>query len=400
MYDLRLTAEQLEFRDTIRDFVTQEIKPVAIKSERLEPFERPLLVDLLDTASQMGLRSMALSEEKGGAGVDSLTSCIVTEELAAGDVDLAAVLAETSCLSHLLFDRLMTPAQREHFLPAFVADDSYHLARAIREPATDTRLGIDYHRKTRTANAVATKATRADAGFVINGTKVAVANAPVAKLFVVQVLLDGAGKTGWLLIPRDTAGLSVRETPGVKRGYHGTGGDVTFANCRVPADNLIGVTEADALLGDADGKLHDLAIALGIGRAAYEAAVEYAGLRVQGGRNIIEHQGIGSRLADVAIGLEVARGAVWRAAFAADHPEAVADRSLPNLPLSAIARVFTTATVYRGAKDSAEIFGAMGVMRDMPLHKYIHDAFISLHAGNGNTDGKLHVAEALAGFRR
>lgn len=400
MYDLRLTAEQLEFRDTIRDFVTQEIKPVAIKSERLELFERPLLFDLLDTASQMGLRSMALSEENGGAGADSLTSCIVTEELAAGDVDLAAVLAETSWLSRLLFDRLLTPAQLERFLPAFQADDRYHLARAAREAATDTRLGIDYHRGTSTANAVATKATPANGNLVVDGIKVAVVNAPLAKLFVVQVVLEGGAKTGWLLIPRETAGLIVRETPGVKRGYHGAGGDVTFADCRVPADNLITAAEADALLSDTDGKLHDLAIALGIGRAAYEAAVEYAGLRVQGGRKIIEHQGIGTKLADVAIGLEVARGTVWRAAFAADHPEAVADRSLPNLPLDTIARVFTTATVYRGAKDSAEVFGAMGVMRDMPLHKYIHDAFISLHAGNGNTDGKLHVAEALAGFRR
>ena len=71
MYNLHLSAEQLEFRDMIRDFVAQEVKPVAIKSERLEPFEQPLLASLLDKASQMGLRTMALSEDNGGAGADA-----------------------------------------------------------------------------------------------------------------------------------------------------------------------------------------------------------------------------------------------------------------------------------------------------------------------------------------
>ena len=77
------------------------------------------------------------------------------------------------------------------------------------------------------------------------------------------------------------------------------------------------------------------AVNLGIGRAAYEAALDYAQLRVQGGRAIVEHQAIGSKLADVAIRLEVARNAIWQAAWASDHPAAQADRSLPDLPLTA-----------------------------------------------------------------
>jgi len=92
MYDLHLTPEQLEFRDTVRDFVEAEIKPAALNPDRLQPFEKPLLTNLLDKAAQMGLRTLALSEEAGGAGADGLTSCIVMEELGAGDVDLAAVL--------------------------------------------------------------------------------------------------------------------------------------------------------------------------------------------------------------------------------------------------------------------------------------------------------------------
>jgi alkylation response protein AidB-like acyl-CoA dehydrogenase len=123
-------------------------------------------------------------------------------------------------------------------------------------------------------------------------------------------------------------------------------------------------------------------------------------LRVQGGHRLIEHQAIGTKLADIAMRLDMARNTIWRAAWASDHPEAFADRSLPDLPLTAIAQVFTSETIHRVTKDAAECFGAMGVMRDMPLQKYIHDARICLHSGDGNADLRLQIAEGLANYRR
>jgi alkylation response protein AidB-like acyl-CoA dehydrogenase len=404
MYNLHLSAEQLEFRDTVRDFVAQEIKPVALKPERLEPFERPLLTEILDKASQMGLRTMALSEDNGGAGADNLTGALVTEELAVGDVDVAAVLAETSTLSHILFDRLMTPAQRAPLLPQFLADDRYHLAFAGREPSSDTRFGVNY-RGAATPMPAATKAVRAANGdWIVNGSKDCVGNAPVAKLFAVQVTSDAAGRQDILLVPHDAPGLSVRAQDQFKLRCHGVGGELAFKDCRVPADNLLSTDAGQAATLFKEfvegGSPQEQALNLGIGRAAYEAALEYAQLRVQGGRLIIEHQAIGTKLAEIAISLEVARNAVWQAAYASDHPDAVADRSLPDLPLQLIAKVFTSGVVYRAAKDAAEVFGAMGVMRDMPLQKYVHDALVCLHSGDGNGDAKLRIAEALAGFRR
>ena len=115
MYNLHLSAEQLEFRDTVRGFVEDEVKPVALKADRLDARDRTLPMDVLDKASQMGLRTLALPEELGGVGADALTCCLVTEELAAGDADVAAVLAETSALAGALF-AAMTTAQRERFL--------------------------------------------------------------------------------------------------------------------------------------------------------------------------------------------------------------------------------------------------------------------------------------------
>ena len=366
MYSLHLSAEQIEFRDMIRDFVAQEVKPVAIKPERLEPLEQPLLTDLLEKASSMGLRTMALSEE-------------------------------TSALSHILFDKLMSPAQRERLLPAFASDDRFHLAYADREPETDTRIGVAYHQK-RAEGRIATKATRASNGdWVLNGTKSGVPNAPVAKLFIVsaEAAFDGKSCPHLFTVPAGVPSLTVRAMPQAKRAFHGIGGAVTLSDCHVPADNLI---KGDAALLDTV-RLHDMAINLGIGRAAYEAALEYSGIRVQGGKCIIEHQATATRLADIVISLDVARNTVWRAAYASDHPDAVSDRSLPDLPLAAMARVFTSTAVYRAAKDAAELFGAMGVMRDMPLQKYIHDAFICLRSGDGNADAKLRIAETLAGIR-
>src|SRR5262245_19164160 len=396
MYNLQLTPEQLEIRDTVRDFVTREVKPLALKPARLEASERPLLVDALEAASQMGLRTLALSEALGGAGADDLTCCIVTEEIAAGDPDVAAVLAETSALARELFDERMTVAQRERFLPDFLADDRYHLARAEHEPERDDTLGIDYHRPRPAGASFNTTAVRSGNVFTVNGVKDCVGNAPVARLLLIELSLGG-DETGTLLVPRDTPGLTVTATSAREHWCHGACGEVTLRDCRVDADNLL----APAPAADAGrGSPLAQALNLGIGRAAYEAALDYAQLRVQGGRRLIEHQAIGGKLAEVLIALEVARAAIWQAAFASDHPGAIADRSLGDLPLTTIAQVFSSEAIYRATKDAAECFGAMGVMRDMPLQKYVHDALICLHSGAGNREAKLRIAEALAGYRR
>ena len=169
----------------------------------------------------------------------------------------------------------------------------------------------------------------------------------------------------------------------------------------MPAANLLG-PEGRSPLAAAEGHriAQFAALNLGIGRAAYEAALDYAQLRVQGGRRIIEHQAIGTKLADIAIRLEVARNAIWKAAWAQDHPDALADRSLADLPLATIAQVFTAEAVLAAAKDAAECFGAMGVMRDMPLQKYVQDARICLHSGHGPREARLRIAEALARYQR
>ena len=391
MYNLHLSAEQLEFRDTVRGFVEDEVKPVTLKADRLDLGDRTLPEAVLDKASQIGLRTLALPEELGGAGADNLTSCIVTEELAAGDADLAAVLTETSSLARVLFGT-MTPQQRDRYLPAFLADDRFHLARGCREPGDDSALGVNYHRPAITMR-LTTIAKRDGDHWIVNGAKDFVANAPIAKLIAVEAETD-AGPALFLMTP-GAPGLTVTEQ-GEPRWHHGVCGRLSLKDVRVPAGDVV-----PSVAGDPGRDIPSLAaLNLGIGRAAYEAALEYAGLRVQGGRAIIEHQAIGAKLAQVAITLDIARNAIWRAAWASDHPEAFADHSLPDLPLSAMTQVFVSEAIYRATKDAAECFGAMGVMRDMPLQKYIDDARICLYSGDGTADARLRIAEAIINYRR
>jgi alkylation response protein AidB-like acyl-CoA dehydrogenase len=400
MFSLHLTSEQLQMRDAVRQFVAEEVKPVALKSDRLEAGDRQLPRDLFAKVSQLGLRTLALSEAAGGAGADNLTSCIVAEELAFGDLNLAVTMGETARLCHALFDQAMTSEQRERFLPSLLEDDDYHLAVACDEPDAERTLGAHYHCPGLPVAAVKTTAARQSNGdWIVNGAKCCVLNGPLAKLIAVRAKTAEGMAT--LLVPGDSHGLTVNATDGPHVWYHGFRAQLLFNECQVPAQNMLGTPGKDPL-AEPQGRGIPItaAINLGVGRAAYEAALDYAKIRVQGGKTIIEHQAIATKLADMAINLEIARSAVWQAAWASDHPDAFADGSIPSIPLETITRVFVAEAVHHIALEAAECFGGMGVMRDMPMQKYVHDAMIFLHSGRNNTDDKLRVAEAIADFRR
>src|SRR5262249_44796663 len=162
--------------------------------------------DLLDQASRLGLRTLALSEGLGGSGADALTCCIVAEELAAGDPDLAGVLGETARLAHFLFGRAMTEEPRPQVLPSFLDHHRAQLAFADREPGHEAALGVNYHRPTAIDPLLRTTAVRSRGEIVINGRKDCVANAPLAKIFAVTVTMTpGAEPDGvrTILVPHD-----------------------------------------------------------------------------------------------------------------------------------------------------------------------------------------------------
>lgn len=412
MYSLQLTDEQREFRDTVRDFVAGEIKPAILHPDALQGPAGQLRLDLLEKTAEMGLRALMLSEANGGAGGDHLTACIVAEELAVGDVGIATTLAETWMLAQYLFDQAMSPEQRARYLPKFIDDNRFHLAHAALP--VDADGGWRYHRPYPDGAPAGIRAERqANGDWVLDGVSGFVANAPVAKLFAVQVRLPGAKDVATLLIASGNAGLKVREPHAAGRGsgpngeplvkwYHGSGGQIELTKCRVAAADVLANPGAGPDAGAASGRGSPQAAAMniGVGRAAFEAAVDYAKLRVQGAKPIIQHQAIGTILAKVATKIEVARNMVRNAAWAADHPEAYADRTLSDLPLQTVASAYASEAMYEVAEDSAECFGAMGVMLDMPLPKYVHETRVFLHTGRSTAVDNFRIAEAVAGYRR
>jgi butyryl-CoA dehydrogenase len=403
MFSLKLSLEQIEIRRTVRQFAEKEIKPIALARDREEDFDQRFPWHVLAKAEKLGLRTLALSEKKGGGGADALTDCIVAEELATADVGVAATLNHTSDLARLFFDHYMTDEQCDRFLPAFLRDEQFHLAIAGHEPDTD--LGWAYHRPNIDGTGYRTTAVRDGDDWIINGTKNFITNAPIAKLILVQVQTGrkrgGMSGVSMIFVERNMPGLIIYEHDKVGRRL-GSNGEVVFENCRVPAANMVsdGKDPLTQRMTQGRARPRFQALNLGIGRAAYEAALDYARMRIQGGRPIIEHQTVGMRLADMAIALEQARSLIWRAAWAADHLDAYHDGSLPDLPLQSIAKVATSEAVFRVATDAAQIFGGMGVMRELPMQKYVRDALIFLHSEQANDVARLKIAEHLAGWQR
>lgn len=403
MFNLHLTDEQKAMRESVRNFVRKEVKPIANERDRLEDFDKRFPWEALDKASDLGLRTLLLSTDKGGAGVDALTFCIVIEELAAGDVGIAATLGQTAALGAVWFDRLLNDEQRARFLPQFLEDPRFHLSTAGHEPDTD--IGWRYHEPTVPNAAYKTTAVRARNGdWVLNGVKNFITSAPIAKLIAVHVRTgskdEGTLGTSSILVPNPTPGLTIREHDKVGRRL-GSNGELVFEDCRVPAGNMIGVEGRSGGTGSIGRRMPRFqAMNLGIARAAYEAALDYAKLRVQGGRRVIEHQAVGLTLANMAVGLEAGRSLLWQAAWASEHPEAYGEGSLPDLPLQTIAKIYISEMVQRVVLDAMQIFGGMGVMRELPMQKYVRDALIFLHSETTNDVARLRLAEALAGYER
>jgi alkylation response protein AidB-like acyl-CoA dehydrogenase len=306
-------------------------------------------------------------------------------------------------LARLLFDALLTDVQRRHWLPLFLDDDRFHLCFAGDEGGID--YGFAYHRPAELDRAPTVVMERSpDGDCVLNGITAPAANAPLAKLFIAEAREAGAHASTLVLVPREAEGLSVEEPPldtrTFERWSHAYSAGVRFERCRVPAAHVIRADkDGVSVMREAFlrvGEPQEAALNLGVGRAAHEAAIAYTQIRRQGGRLIVEHQGIGALLADAGLKLEVARNTVWKAAWAADT---VADDSWHASALPTIARIFTAEAMREATEHAAECFGAMGVMRDMPMQKYVHDSLVSLHSGR-NAGARLRIAEAITGYER
>lgn len=391
--DFNLSPEQRHWQQVARKFAYEKIRPRARELDRETDPAKTFPLDLVREASRLGLRTLKVPRKDGGAEVDVLTEVLVQEELCAGDIGFGMTLQhawrEGNIIAHA------SEAVRERVLKPFLADDTALPAFAVTEEHAGSDHKTPYF-ETLDAGP-RTSAVRDGADWVINGRKKWQTNGNVAAFVIVAARTNPnvpwPKGLSFFVVPTDTPGFSA-SAPLDKVGIRlNQNADLTFDNCRIPADFLLGEVDRGREFihrYSAGSAAKEAAKALGIARAALEAGIAFAKQRVQGGKPIIEHQAIGQVIADLATEIEMARTLTWRAAWSVDHAPEETDR------LESMAKVAAAEAAVKAGVRCLEIFGGQGVLRDQPIEKLARDALCMMHTGAGNHAVRVRIAAMLA----
>lgn len=393
MLDFRLTDEQKAFQQLARDFAQNEIAPAALILDQKATWEERVPTDLLRMGSQLGFRTFALSEENGGAGIsDHLTSCIIAEELGAGDIGTAYYFMLTARRARDWIDLRMTPEQKDYFLPRFLEDDLYHATVAAHEPDTD--LSYDYLLDTPpNAKFRTTAVEQPDGSWIINGAKNYQTIGYTAKLLMVLAHTESGPQA--FLVEGDSEGLVRHPMSKIGRRV-GDNAEIFFDNVRVPKGRILPPGEPGRHDVGTVGTI--AAMSLGLARAAYDETLKFVQERSTGGKLLIRHQATGMALADMSTAIEAARLLIWKAAWAKDHPEAEENGVDPRL-IELQAAMNVGEAVQKVIVRAMELFGGAGVISGMPIEKYARDSFVQFHVSFPTTN-RLRIAESVVGFKR
>ena len=362
--DLRLTEEHKMIRKMVRQFAEKEVAPIAAEmDEKAEvPFEN------IKKMGELGLMGLTVSEEYGGAGMDTVSYCIATEEISKACAATAIVMGVQNSLVCHGIEKFGTEDQKQRFLVP-LAEGELIGAFALTEP----EAGSD---------AAAQKTTLVLDGdeYIVNGTKNFITNGGFADVIVLFGMTDksqGYRGISALLVEKDTPGFSVG-TEEEKLGIRASSTcELVFEDCRVPVANRLGeegqgfkiaMTDLDA------GRISVAAQALGIAEAAYQAALEYAKARVQFGQPIAKFQGIQWMLADMATRIEASRLLVYNAALAKDRAKETGARYSKE---AAMAKLYASETASWVTDLAIQIHGGYGYVKDYPVERYYRDARIT-----------------------
>ncbi len=370
--DFSFTSDQLLFRDTIRQFMETEMRPLLREYDRTETFP----IEQIRRLGELGCCGMLLPEEYGGAGTDTITYALMLEEVARVDASTAVTLSVTNSVAAAPILKHGSDAQKKKYLPR-LAQGEILGAFCLTEP----QAGSD-------AAGIQTRATRDGDSYVLNGTKSWVTNGGFSGVYVVFAKTDpsaGArGVTAFLVEPafrgfrisryEDKMGLRLSRSA-----------EILFEDCRVPAENLLGA-EGHGLrvaLGALDGgRIGIAAQSVGLAQGAFEAAVRYAKQRCAFARPIAENQAIQWMLADMATEIEAARSLTHYAAFVRDA-ESRADgstmaagtgRSGRAGPQAARGKLYASEMANRVCYRAVQIHGAVGYSRETDVERYYRDA--------------------------
>jgi acyl-CoA dehydrogenase len=357
--DPLLPEELVLLQRSVREFVDAELAPLEREIEEKDAIPR----SVIDAMARMGLFGLGFSEKVGWQGFGKLGYCVAVEQLARANASLWNVIGGSAGLCGTAIDTGGPDALRSRYLPELFSARKIG-AYGLSEPGA----GSD-------AAGLKTVARRDGDGYVIDGAKTFITNAPIADVFVVFTTIDptlGSKGITAFVIDRETPGFEVGPND-AKMGLHGsTTAQLYFREMRVPAAQRLGEEGRGfaIALGTLDyGRLGLAAHAVGAAQRLLEACVEYAKTRMQFGRPIGTNQGVQWPIADAAIEIHAARLMVYDAASRADRGERVSDRASK-------AKLFATEALGRIADAAVQIHGGMGYMRELWIERAYRDARI------------------------
>ncbi len=374
-----LTEEHQMIRDALRTFSQERLAPNAARWDKEHHFPKEELKEL----AALGAFGVAVPEHLGGAGLDYVSLALVLEEIAAGDGGTSTIISVNNCPVCSIAMMYANDAQKEKWLRPLAQGEMLG-AFALTEPHT----GSD-------ASALRTTAVRDGDEYVINGTKQFITSGKYGDVAIVMAVTDkAAGKRGIsaFVVPTSTRGYTVARVED-KLGQHASDtAQIVFEDCRVPAANLLGEEGQGlkiALSGLEGGRIGIGAQAIGMARAAFEAALAYAKERVAFGKPIFEHQAVQFRLAEMATKIEAARQLVH-------HAASLKDAGRPCLKEAAMGKLMASEMAERVCSDALQIFGGYGYVNDFPVERIYRDVRVcQIYEGTSDVQ-KILIGRALA----
>ena len=378
--DLGLTWEAEEFRRHVARFVQERLAPIATQLD--ETGEPPR--DLIQEMGELGFLGVKFPEECGGAGVDQPNTyhCILVEELAKVSAGFSATIAMATSVpllsiyhfgSEHLKQKYVVPALRGEKIGAF----------ALTEPGA----GSD-------AAAIRTRAVRNGDSYILNGTKIFTTNGTIADFVAVVAKTDlHKGMKGMSVFLVDTAmeGFRVGKRLSKFTTHCSDTAELVFEDLVVPRENLLG-KEDTGLLGVMEhlevDRIMTAAISLGLGKAAYEAALQYSKEREQFGNPISKFQAVRFRLAEMLAMLESAELYLYYAARKADRGEKVSKEA-------ALTKIIVCEAANKICSMALSIFGGYGLMTEYPVERYLRDSYFPLIGGGTPDIMRVIVAKEI-----
>jgi hypothetical protein len=374
-----LTDDQRAIRDMARDFAQNELAPHAAQWERDKWIPDAVVTQM----GELGLLGMTVGDQWGGSFSDYVAYALAIEEIAAGDASTSTLMSVHNSVGCGPVDAWGTQTQKERWL---------------RDLATGKKIGcfcLTEPQAGSEANNLKTKAELKDGKWVINGSKQFITNGKRAKLAIVFAVTDpDLGKKGisCFVVPTDTPGFNVGPME-KKLGIRASDTcPISLVDCAVPEDHMLGPRGkglAIALSNLEGGRIGIAAQALGIARAALEAALAYAKERNQFGKKIVEHQSIANMLADMHTRINAARLMIL-------HAAKMRDAGLPCLSEASQAKLYASELAEWVCSKAIQIHGGYGYLEDYPVERFYRDARITqIYEGTSEVQ-RMVIARELA----